>query len=692
MSRDPRRRRAPARGRRGLPASSSRDRRFRRLRIRTASANSRGGRAIRAGAAAILACLGVLALPSAAGGHALLRGSVPAGGALVQRAPTDVTLTFTEEPVPTLSVVHVLDSAGRQADRDRARPVPGHPLELRVPLGPLPDGVYTVAWRIVSRVDGHVTGGAFAFGVGVAPSAAPPPTETSPPPSLLTIVGRWGLYMGLSGLVGVAWVWTLAFERPPAGGRAYPWVLWGAALGGVIGLGIGQAADAGVAVGSLLATPLGGSLWWRALPIAAAGVALAAGGTGRPGGRRVALAAVGLLAAGSMLADVLAGHAAAGPDPWRWPNIADQWTHFAGVGVWLGGLAALLVALGNAPGDARAAARRFSAVAGIALGATALTGVLRAVDEVGRWSALLTTGFGRLVLVKAGFLVLLAALGAVNRYRSIPAVLATLRGLRRVGGVELAVAAAVLAVTGILTGLAPPRLVQEAQTVSAIAADGSDFATSVRVHLEITPGYPGQNRFVARIADYDTGQPVTDGRVSLRFADPERPDVGTSVLSLTRAADGTYRGQGTNLSLEGRWSITVLVERGLQSAEVPLAVTTRMPPEAVRTISAPGQPTLYSVELPGDRLLDVYLDPGRPGLNEVHATFIDASGGELPVPRLARMSVARPGGAPRALPVRRFGPGHFIGDAHLGPGEWRLEITAAARDGSALQAHLTVHL
>ncbi len=648
---------------------------------------------MRAGVAAVLACLGALAFTRAAGGHALLRGSVPAGGALLQRAPGDVTLTFTEEPEPSLSVVHVLDSAGRQADRGRAGPVPGHPRELRVPLGPLPDGVCTVTWRTVSRVDGHVTGGAFAFGVGVAPSAAPPPAETSPPPSVLTVVGRWGLYTGLSGLVGVAWVWTLAFERPPAGGRVYPWVLWGAALGGVIGLGIGQAADANVTVGSLLATPLGGSLWWRALPIAAAGVALAAGGRGRPGGRRLALAGAGLLAAGSMLADVLAGHAAAGPDPWRWPNIADQWAHFAGVGVWLGGLAALLVALGNAPGDATAAARRFSSVAGIALGATALTGVLRAVDEVGRWSALLTTDFGRLVLVKAAFLVLLAALGAVNRYRSIPAVLATLRGLRRVGGVELAVAAAVLAVTGILTSLAPPRLVQEAaQAVSAIAVDGSDFATSVRVHLEITPGYPGQNRFVARIADYDTNEPVTAARVSLRFADPQRPGVGTSVLSLTRAADGTYLGQGTNLSLEGQWSITVLIERGLQSVEVPLAVTARTPPEAVRTISAPGQPTLYSIELPGGRLLDVYLDPDRPGLNEVHATFIDAGGGELPVPRPAGMTVARPGGAPRALPVRRFGPGHFVGDARLGPGEWRLEITATARDGSVLQAHLSVHL
>jgi copper transport protein len=653
---------------------------------------------VRRSTVAVLVCLGVVAFTPGAGAHALLQASVPAGGTVLQRAPADVTLTFTEAPEPSLSFVHVLDSAGRQV-RGGARPVPGHPLELRVPLGPLPNGVYTVTWRTVSRVDGHVTGGSFAFGIGVTPSAAPPSAATSPLPSPLSVVSRWGFYMGLTGLVGIAWVWSAAFETPPSGGGLYPWLVWGVAVAGVIGLGAAQAADAGVSIGRLLATPLGTALWWRALPIIAAGVALAVAEGAvmmrfRAGFRRLALAATGVLAAGSMLADVLAGHAAAGPEPWRWPNIVDQWVHIVSVGVWLGGLAALLVALGTTSSGAKAAAaRRFSAVAGFALGGTALTGVLRAVDEVGQWKALLTTDFGRLVVLKAALLLVLAALGAVNRYRNIPAVLGTLRGLRRVGGAELMVAAVVLGITGILTGLAPPRLLQQAaQTVSAIVVNGSDFATSVRIHLEITPGYPGENRFVARIVDYDTGRPITADRVTLRFSQPGRPEVGPSTLALTRTADGTYEGRGTNLSLDGIWSIVVLVERGLQSTEVSFSVTAGVRPEVVREIRAPGQPTLYSIDLPGGRVADVYLDPDRPGFNEVHVTFIDAKGGELPVPALAALSVAQQGQAPRALPVRRFGPGHFIGDARLAPGLWSLRITATARDGSVLQVDLNVHL
>ena len=54
------------------------------------------------------------------------------------------------------------------------QPVPGDQFELRVPLPGLPNGVYTVTWRTVSKTDGHVTGGAFAFGVGTAPTESLP--------------------------------------------------------------------------------------------------------------------------------------------------------------------------------------------------------------------------------------------------------------------------------------------------------------------------------------------------------------------------------------------------------------------------------------------------------------------------------------------------------------------------------------
>jgi copper transport protein len=613
---------------------------------------------------------------------------------VLQRSPGMVTLVFTEQAEPSLSVVHVLDSVGHAVERGPAQAVEGYPLELQMKLPRLSQGVFTVSWRTVSRVDGHAAEGAFAFGIGVAPLGAPAAQVTTPAPSPLAVAGKWGLYAGLSGLLGAAWVWALVVRPSPERIGWYPWLVWALCATGIIAVGADQADTAGVTVSRLLTTPLGRALVWRAVPIGASGIAIAAGQVLSPRGRRIAIGAAGGAALLAMWTHVLAGHAGASTGPWRWAQVADQWLHFAGVGTWMGGLAALLIALRGEPGaEKAAAARRFSWVAGIALAVVAGTGVIRAIADLGTWRALVSTTFGIVILLKAAFLLLLAALGAVNRYRSIPASPWTLRGLHRIGGTELAVAGGVLVLTGILTGLAPPSLTQGGAGPSpSLSAAGADFATSVRVRLDVTPGVPGVNRFVARIADYDTGRPVVADRMTLRFELPARPDIGASTLALSRASDGVYEGQGANLSLAGLWMVTVVIQQAANSTSVPLEVDARTQPQTVRTIEAPGQPTLYSIDLPAGRLLNVFLDPERPGVNEVHATFIDAGGGELPVPRPALILVGSPGGSLHTIPVRRFGPGHFIGDAQLAAGAWQVEITAVARDGATFDARFTILL
>ncbi len=644
---------------------------------------------------ALVGTLGVLAssVPRAEA-HALLRLSEPEDGAELQRAPEAVTLTFTEAPEAQLSVIQILDTAGQPVPRTGpVQAVPGQPLALRTAVSPLPMGVYTVAWRVVSRVDGHVTGGAFAFGVGVPPLEAPRAEVSNPTPSPVAVPAKWVLYAGLIGLLGGAWVWTIATRNPPKIALRFFWLAWLAAVGGLLGLAQAQRADAVVEWGKLFGTFLGQALLWRALPLGVAGVALVVAGRLDPRWRRLAFGFVGTSAAGVMLIHVLAGHAGASSGEWRWAKIAFQWVHFASVGMWIGGLVALLLAVRGAPDEDKAAAvRRFSTGAGIALGLVAASGLLRAVDEVGALGALMTTTFGRLVLLKTGLLLILALLGAANRYRSVPAARTTLRGLGRIGATELAVASVVLAVTGFLTGQVPPSVVQAAKVASRVAVSGSDFATSVRVQLELMPGTPGPNRFLARIVDYDTGQPVKADRVSLRFSLASRPDIPASSLALTPEPDGTYVGRGSNLSIEGKWTIVLVVEKGVNSVEVPVTLTTRSRLQQVRTIRAVGQPTLYVIDFPDKRSLQVYLDPERPGAAQVHATYFDAEGKELPITRDIEMTATFGERPAVILPVRRFGPGHFIADATLVPGPMRLEVVASPPEGDALRATLTIQI
>src|SRR5262249_27737599 len=146
--------------------------------------------------------------------HALLKRSVPADGSTVPTAPRVIQLFFTEPPEPSLSTVGILGPTG-QAVPGVGTPdaIPGDGLRASVRPGSLPNGVYTVTGRTVSKTDGHVTAGVVAFGVGVPATAAPsgPATPVTPSPSALAVAGRWFFYWGLALLLGGAVTGGLLF-------------------------------------------------------------------------------------------------------------------------------------------------------------------------------------------------------------------------------------------------------------------------------------------------------------------------------------------------------------------------------------------------------------------------------------------------------------------------------------------------
>jgi copper transport protein len=623
--------------------------------------------------------------------HALLRQSEPPDGAVLQEPPDRAVITFTEEPEPALSLIKVVDSSGREVDTGPVGTVAGQPLSLQLQIAPLPRGIYTVTWRTVSRVDGHVTGGAFAFGIGIAP-AGTTPQPAAPPPSILNVVARWIFYVGLSGLIGAAWVWGIAFPTVPSGGARVLTVGWLISMLGLVALAESQRADAGATFGQLLSTGVGRALAWRAGAILLAGTALAIAFRVPEKRRRSALNVVVCCVLAAIFAHVIAGHAGASTGVWRWAKVLFQWAHMSAAAVWLGGLAALLIGLrGGSIGANAVAVRRFSSVAGVALFAVIATGAARAIDEVGTWALLLTTTFGRLVIVKIALLLALAALGAVNRYRHVPAVPRSLAGLRRVGATELTIATAVFAVTGLLTSIAPASLLEAASRPAPLVVTGSDFGTTVRARLEVTPGTPGFNAFTLRLTDYDTGRPFTAQRVSVRFSPLDRAGIGPSTLTLADSGAGVFVGRGSNLSIEGRWQVVVTVERGVNSVEIPLTLALRIPPAEVQTIRVPGQPTLYTVKVPGASV-QVYLDPERPGPTTVHLTFFDPGGNELPITAMPTVTAALQSGEQTTLSVRRFGLGHFVAEGTLPGGVLELQITAQLTAEQFIRTLLPIRL
>ncbi len=627
--------------------------------------------------------------------HALLQSSDPAAGSTVASAPSIITLTFGEAPDPKLSSVRVLDATGKNVASGPAAAVPGRPDQLQVGLGTVPEGVYTVSWRTVSTVDGHTVIGSFAFGVGVSPgragsdSGAVAPTSSSASPA--ADVSRFLLYLGLIVLLGAGLAGTV-LQRQPS--RAIGWLAiggWAVSAAGTIGVVTVEGLDAGADLATFLTSALGGGVVSRLLVSAATGVIVALLAVSGGVRRRWLFALAGAAAAAGMLTDVVNGHAAAsGPTLLQ---IGLQWLHVLAVGVWLGGLVALLIGLRGAPSEDKAlAARRFSRVAGFALVAVAATGLVRAIQEIGTIDGLLTTDYGRVVIAKSALLVLVGALGTFNHFVSVPAAVRTLRPLRRVGRVEVTVGAIALLATGLLVNLVPPASVAAAPSTPAaqpLTASGNDFGTTVRVRLVVSPGAAGINQFTLAVTDYDTGEPVSADAVSLRFEPASSSGVGGSSLPLAANGTGTFGASGGNLSLDGIWNVTAVVAAPAATVEVPLVLATNVPGVTVDANPVPGAPTIFIAHLAGGTTLQVYLDPGTAGPNELHATFFDSAGTELRV-QTATYLVASAGGPAGIIVPRQLEPGHFVADLTADAGSLGADIAGPAPDGTMLHAHVDI--
>jgi hypothetical protein len=214
-----------------------------------------------------------------------------------------------------------------------------------------------------------------------------------------------------------------------------------------------------------------------------------------------------------------------------------------------------------------------------------------------------------------------------------------------------------------------------------VQVQGSDFTTTVRLALTVSPGTAGPNAFAAKVTDYDSGAAFPATRVALRFTLRDRPDVGSSTLELARGADGLWHGRGSMLSIDGRWVIAAVVQGAGTAVTVPLELQTRTAEPRVTVSRAPGQPDLYTIAQPSGGTLQTYVDPGKPGRNTVHFTFFTAGGDEQTVD-LARARMTTPAGATQTIELLSLSAGHFAANVDLGRGRVTFSIDATVDYGA----------
>jgi copper transport protein len=119
-----------------------------------------------------LAVVFVAVLASPAFAHATLDSTTPAPGAVLTSTPNAITLQFSEPVTVTLGGVRLYDQEGDRIATDPPTKPAGNTVSTET-RGRLADGSYVVTWRVTSA-DTHPIQGAFTFQIGTAGNATSP--------------------------------------------------------------------------------------------------------------------------------------------------------------------------------------------------------------------------------------------------------------------------------------------------------------------------------------------------------------------------------------------------------------------------------------------------------------------------------------------------------------------------------------
>ncbi|MCH5672678.1 copper resistance CopC/CopD family protein [Streptomyces gilvus] len=377
----------------------------------------------------------LLAGAGPASAHAALNGSDPAQGVVVDKAPTEVALTFSEKVATNSDSLRVLDPKGKRVDTAKPSNISGTTYAVPLHSG-LADGTYTVSWQVVSA-DSHPVSGAFTFSIGSPSKTSVKAVGQEVGGGVVGWLYGFGRYMSYAGFIvmvgGAAFVigcWQRGSGvRPLQRLVVSGWLSLTAATllllllrGSYTSTGkVGDIFDLGL-LGQVLQTKSGAALVSRLLLLAAAALFIAvlfgAYDKREDGEKRdltFGLAIGGVVVSAGLAASwAMAEHASTGLQPGIAMPV--DVIHLLAVAAWLGGLTALLVALylSRTPIEA-AAVRRFSTVAFGSVLAVVATGVYQSWRQLGSWSAFTDTAYGQLLLVKIGLVALLVGIASISR-------------------------------------------------------------------------------------------------------------------------------------------------------------------------------------------------------------------------------------------------------------------------------------
>lgn len=508
--------------------------------------------------------LAVLAPASRASAHAQLDSSDPAPSSILEEVPSRITLDF-NEPVQTQArSIDIYAADGSRVMIGEAFVSDDDPTVVYAEnIPPIPDGVYAVAYRVISD-DGHVAEGAYTFQIGTVVDAIDSTAlianalagRTGPDGlSWVMAVARFIGFLGVAILLG-------ALTMLAGGGirsRAVVGLIagsWSAAVIGAAGLFLLQ----GVYVqagdysdmfdtslwGGTFDERIGTALVVRLvlLVMLAVFVLVLRGSIGRAA-TTWWRSSVALVGTGVVVSFSASGHPSASSSAGL--AVAVDAVHFAAVCLWLGGLTALVVGRVTRAPEAAVVVSRFSRIATVAIPLIVATGVWQVWHLVDDLGDITVTDWGRALLVKTSIVVVVVTLGGFGRWllhRSHAT--DTVRLLV----VEAVLAIAVLGVTAAMVAK-PPELSATPNVFNKALVEADYIAAVV-----MSPGRVGNNEIHVTITPPGGSlTQMSDIAVRLTLPGSELPTV-----TVPMEAVGVNHYSGTVAVLySGMWTLEVVV-------------------------------------------------------------------------------------------------------------------------------------
>ena len=517
----------------------------------------------------LVALFVVLGGADVASAHAGLDSSDPAPSSVLATGPSEIFLDF-DEPVTVASdSIELVDQAGAVLDIGAPKVSPTD--STVVVAGDVPelvDGLYVVAWRVVSA-DGHVSEGAFTFEVGsggttvdagglIASVLSSRDAQTGLGFALavsrflayLTLAmiiaalvfmaaeGRsntriWGTTVWSLGVLLISTLATFVLQGPFTHGGRWSDVADSTLWSAVLDTRLGTALIVRFVLVALLAVLLMGvvpttdrntrlnSSWWRSLSaLVAMGIVITFSASGHP--------------SASSMSGV---------------SVAVDVAHLAAIGVWVGGLVVVLIGGLGEPGRVR----RLSSLATWAAPVAVATGVWQVWHLAGGLSELGQSDWGRSILVKVALAIGAVTFGAVAR--SVVARVdesdSARRAMRRVMVVEIAIALAVFGTTAYLVA-EPPQAAATPAVFETTIVQGSIIAS-----VTVTPGVVGNNEIHVLLAPTGgTLERMSSVTMRMTYPDSSLPPV---LVPVAEAGPNHYVGNVALLS-EGTWTLEILAQ------------------------------------------------------------------------------------------------------------------------------------